>query len=116
MHKLSEYLQHAAERRKMAAQMKDPQHKKQLEDMVEACPCLRRSVKSNSKDMAMSQTDEGHAESESMHIGANDNAQVEADPQFRMFDVSDDELERAANDHQQAATWSIMPHWWICPV
>jgi hypothetical protein len=44
-----------------------------------------------------------------MRIDANDNAQVEADLQFRMFDVSDDELERAANDHQQAATWSMMP-------
>ena len=36
MRKISEYEAHAAECRKMAAQMKDPEQKKQLEEMADA--------------------------------------------------------------------------------
>jgi hypothetical protein len=40
MRKVSEYEQHAAECRKMAAQLKDPNQKKQLEDMATAWEML----------------------------------------------------------------------------
>jgi hypothetical protein len=42
MRKVSEYLEHAAECRKMASQMRNPQHKKQLEDMAQAWEMLAR--------------------------------------------------------------------------
>lgn len=40
MRKVSEYQQHAAECRQLAAKMKDPTHKKQLEEMAEAWSML----------------------------------------------------------------------------
>jgi hypothetical protein len=40
MRKLSEYRAHAEECRQMAAGMRDPVHKKQLEDMAEAWSML----------------------------------------------------------------------------
>jgi|HubBroStandDraft_6_1064221.scaffolds.fasta_scaffold3827661_2 hypothetical protein len=42
MRKLSEYKKHAEECRKMAATMKDPEKKKQLQEMVEAWEMLAR--------------------------------------------------------------------------
>ena len=42
MQKVSEYEQHAEECRKMALTMKDPMHKKQLEEMAEAWAMLAR--------------------------------------------------------------------------
>jgi hypothetical protein len=49
-----------------------------------------------------------------MRNDANDFA--EADAQYLMFDISDDELERAANNQQQAVTWQYCSQWWICPM
>jgi hypothetical protein len=40
MRKVSEYEQHARECRNMAASMKDPEHKKQLQDMAAAWEML----------------------------------------------------------------------------
>jgi hypothetical protein len=40
MQKISDYLGHATECRKMAAQMKDVQHKKQLEEMADTWTML----------------------------------------------------------------------------
>jgi hypothetical protein len=45
MRKVSEYLDHAAECRQMATRMKDPIHKKQLEEMTEAWTMLARERK-----------------------------------------------------------------------
>ena len=45
MHKLSEYEEHATECRKMATIMRDPLHRKQLEDMAEAWAMLARERK-----------------------------------------------------------------------
>ena len=45
MHKLSEYEDHATECRKMATIMRDPVHRKQLEDMAEAWAMLARERK-----------------------------------------------------------------------
>jgi hypothetical protein len=42
MRKVSEYQEHAKECRQMAAFMKDPQHKQQLQDMAEAWDMLAR--------------------------------------------------------------------------
>jgi hypothetical protein len=40
MRKLSEYEQHAAECRQMAAKMRDPNHKRRLEEMADAWDML----------------------------------------------------------------------------
>lgn len=45
MHKLSEYEDHATECRRMATIMRDPVHRKQLEDMAEAWAMLARERK-----------------------------------------------------------------------
>jgi len=42
-------------------------------------------------------------------------APAEADTQFQIFDVSDDELERAANDQQKAVSTAFCSQWWLCP-
>jgi hypothetical protein len=42
MRKVSEYEMHVKECRRMAAQMKNPEHKKQLQDMAEAWEMLAR--------------------------------------------------------------------------
>jgi hypothetical protein len=43
MRKVSEYEQHAAECRQLAAQMKNPQHKMQLEQMAAAWDMMAQS-------------------------------------------------------------------------
>jgi hypothetical protein len=45
MRKLSEYQDHATECRQMATKMRDPVHRKQLEDMAEAWAMLARERK-----------------------------------------------------------------------
>jgi hypothetical protein len=42
LRKVSEYEQHAEECRKMASRMKDPVHRKQVEDMAQAWAMLAR--------------------------------------------------------------------------
>jgi hypothetical protein len=42
MRKVSEYEEHAAECRKLAAQIKDPKHKAQLEEMASAWDMMAR--------------------------------------------------------------------------
>jgi hypothetical protein len=47
---------------------------------------------------------------------ANVEAPAEAHTQFQIFDVSDDELERAgANDQQKAVSTAFCSQWWLCP-
>jgi hypothetical protein len=46
----------------------------------------------------------------------DDFTQSEADAQLLMVKCSDDELERAASDQQQAVTWQYCSQWWICPM
>ena len=43
MRKVADYKLHAEECRRRAAQMKDPDHKKQLEDMAQAWELLARA-------------------------------------------------------------------------
>jgi hypothetical protein len=50
-----------------------------------------------------------------MHRGANVDVQAEADTQFPLLNVSDDELERAASGSQQAVTWEYCTQYSICP-
>ena len=54
MRKALEYEQHAAECRQMAAQMKNPQQKKQLEDMADVWDRLGRSVDRDRREQARS--------------------------------------------------------------
>jgi hypothetical protein len=53
MRKVSEYEMHVKECRRMAAQMKNPEHKKHLQDMAEAWEMLargrERQMKKNSR-------------------------------------------------------------------
>jgi hypothetical protein len=52
----------------------------------------------------------------SMSSDANADAQAEADMQFLISDVSDNELERAsATDPAQAVNTAFCTQWWICP-
>jgi hypothetical protein len=46
---------------------------------------------------------------------ANEYAPAEADAQLLASNVSDDELERAANEQRQAITWQYCTQWWVCP-
>ena len=61
MRKVLEYEQHAAECRQMAAQMKDPRRKKQLEDIAEGWERLARQrsrgVVENGPDQAQPRTE-----------------------------------------------------------
>lgn len=62
MRKVSEYMEHAAECRRMANQMRDSQHKKQLEDMAQAWEMLARErtrelAKAAKADAASDHTD-----------------------------------------------------------
>jgi hypothetical protein len=56
MRKVLEYEQHAAECRQMAAEMKNPQQRKQLEDMADVCDRLarerRQGIVENKHDQA----------------------------------------------------------------
>ena len=47
---------------------------------------------------------------------ANEYSAAQADPQFPMPDVSDDELERVAtSDRGQAVNTAFCTQWWVCP-
>jgi hypothetical protein len=56
MRKLSEYQAHAEECRQMAARMRDPVHKKQLEDMAEAWSMLAAEREKQLLKLAREQT------------------------------------------------------------
>ena len=45
MRNISDYVDHVTECRKIAARVKDPQHKKQFEDMAEAWTMLAQDEK-----------------------------------------------------------------------
>jgi hypothetical protein len=53
LRKVSEYEHHAEECRKMASKMKDPVHKKQVEDMADAWAMLAREREKQLLKLAM---------------------------------------------------------------
>lgn len=59
MRKVSEYEQHADECRKMAAKMKDPTHKRQLEEMADAWTMLARERRKQLQKQAYHMGDSG---------------------------------------------------------
>jgi len=52
-----------------------------------------------------------------VYSSANDYPVADADVQFPIVDVSDDELERmAADDQGHAVNTAFCTQWWICPM